>query len=158
MKPVLVNRLAVLLMIQAALLLVIGLSLMTHNLTFLRSWSVFVEAFQTAWHFLIGTPEVVELQETLLYDAVAFIGLILTALLSLLTGIVFFRARAFAWVLSQVDQILTLIIALAIYLIYGQVQAYFLMVIGIFMVVFLNNADIRVWFLEQQNDAERNPL
>jgi hypothetical protein len=153
-KPRIVYALGIFLILEAFILLILGLNLMTHNWDFLQSWQVFWSALQRAFQLAAGTPQSVESTETLIYDVAAAAVLSVTAAASLLSGILFFREGAFTWILSMLVQIMTLGTGIALYWIYKPLQVYGLMAVGIFMVFYLNDGDVRVWFLQPQGGEE----
>ncbi len=153
-KPRIVYVLGIFLILEAFLLLFLGLNLMTQNWNFLQSWQVFWEALQQAFRLATMTPQSVETRETFFYDVVAAAVLSFTAAVSLFAGLLFFREGAFIWVLSMLVQILTLTMGMTLYWIYKPVQVYALMAVGIFMVFYLNNGDVRVWFLQPTEEEE----
>jgi hypothetical protein len=54
-------------------------------------------------------------------------------------------------VLSLTAQIGTLLAGIGLYVIYSPAQAYWLIGIGILMVLYLNYGDVRQWFLQSDN-------
>lgn len=68
--------------------------------------------------------------------------LILLSALALLAGIGFFIQKRAAWILSLFVQGAVLALALAIYFIKEPIHTYFLMAYGVFMVIYLQHADI----------------
>jgi hypothetical protein len=153
-KPRLVPLLGIFLLLEAVVLVIIGLNLFTDDFAFLGSWNTFTAALREAFQLVTGTPGDIESSETLLYDVIAAVILVITAGASLIAGGLFFRASAFAWILSLLVQISTLILGIALYWIYKPNQVYALLVVGALMVFYLNNTDVREWFLYPESPAE----
>lgn len=80
--------------------------------------------------------------EHVLSTLVESILLILLALLAFLAGIGFFVQKQAAWILALFVQGSVLALALVIYFIKAPIHTYFLMAYGVFMVIYLQHADI----------------
>lgn len=153
-RPRLIPILSVLLLIQAPLILFLGLNLLTNHWTFLISWSVFWEDVREAFALMLDTPGVTVINEVPLFDLVGFGILVFSALMLIVAGMTFRRGAAFSWVLSLIAQIGTLVTGIGLYFIHTPSQAYWLMGIGILMVIYLNYAHVRRWFLQSIEDPE----
>lgn len=145
-KPRLIVILTVLLFLQAPLVVFLGLNLLTEHWTFLISWDVFWSDIQEAFSLVMHTPGVVEGDETLFYSVTAFAILLVAAATALISGILFNRGGVFPWILSLIAQISTLIAGIGLYILFSPSQSYWLIAIGILMVLYLNYGDVREWF------------
>jgi hypothetical protein len=147
-QPRLINLLAILLILQAPVIIFLGLNLVTDHWAFLLSWSVFWEDVQEAFSLVINTPGQLVVDETLFYSVIAFAVLSVSGAGALFAGLTFKRGGAFVWMMSLAAQIGTLLTGIGLYMIYSPVQAYWLIAIGILMVLYLNYGDVRQWFLQ----------
>ena len=147
-RPRLITLLTILLLLQALLLLFLGLNLMADHWTFLLSWNVFMRELGDDFQLVLNTPGEIARDEILFYNSVAFVILVIAASVSLIAGITFNRGGAMTWILSQIAQIATLVTGIGLYLIHRPSQAYWLMAIGVLMVLYLNYGDVRQWFLQ----------
>ncbi len=154
-KPRLVKILAVFLFLETPILLALGLNLFTENWAFLRSWTVLMDDVAQAFRLVTSTPGSVEMGETLFYGVIAAVVLTFAAAGSLLSGFLFLRSGAFAWILSLMVQIVSLLTGLILYFLYEPVQSYALMIVGVFMVLYLNYNDVRIWFLQSERERDR---
>lgn len=153
-RPRLNAILTVLLLLQAPLMLFLGLNLLTDRWAFLSSWSIFWEELQAAVFLAINRPwEFVE-DKVLLYYVIAFAVLVLASAAALVAGVTFYRGKAVTWILSLVAQIGTLISGLGLYFISRPPQSYWLLLVGIIMVLYLNYGEVRQWFLQSDEEAE----
>ncbi len=146
-RPRLLNILAVLLLFQTPLIVFLGLSVLTDHWTFLYSWSFFWEDLREAFSMMIITPGEVVGDEILLFNVLAFFLLVLGASASLFAGLTFNSGRPITWIMGLFAQIATLVAGIGLYLIHTPPQAYWLIVIGILMVLYLNYGSVRQWFL-----------
>lgn len=146
-KPRMIGFLTVLLFLEVPLILLLGLNLMTDHWTFLTSWSVFWADMQEAFNQVLNTPGRIEGGETLFYNVVAFGILAFGAASAFLAGVLFNRGGVLPWILSLIAQIAVLIAGIGLYWIHAPSQSYWLMAVGILMVLYLNNGDARQWFL-----------
>lgn len=71
-----------------------------------------------------------------------------------MAGLTFYRGKAVTWILSLVAQIGTLLCGLGLYFISRPPQAYWLLVVGIIMVLYLNYGEVRQWFLQSEVEEE----
>jgi len=149
-RPRLISILSVLLVLQAPLILFLGLNLLTNHWTFLISWSVFWEDVREAFALMLATPGVTVVNEVPLFDLVGFAILLFSAAASIIAGLTFRKGGAFSWVLSLIAQIGTLVTAIGLYFIHNPSQAYWLMGIGLLMVIYLNYSNVRRWFLQSR--------
>jgi len=153
-RPRLIPILSVLLLLQAPLILFLGLNLLTNHWTFLISWSVFWADIQEAFALMLDTPGVTVANEVPLFDLVGFAILLFSAGTSIIGGLTFRKGAAFSWVLSLMAQIGTLLTGIGLYFIHKPSQAYWLIVIGILMTIYLNYANVRRWFLQSREVPE----
>ncbi len=153
-KPRLIGILTALLILQAPLILFLGLNLVTQHWTFLISWDVFWSDMQEALSLVTNTPGVVEGDEVLLYSVIAFAVLTFSAAVVLLAGLLFARRGVFPWILSLIGQIGTLVTGIGLYFVYKPSQSYWLMGVGILMVLYLNYGDVRTWFIHSTEGGE----
>lgn len=149
-RPRLIAILSVLLLLQAPLILFLGLNLLTNHWTFLISWSVFWDDVREAFALMLETPGTTLAQEIPIFDLVGFAILLFSAAVSIIAGLTFRKGAAFSWVLSLIAQIGTLVTGIGLYLIHKPSQGYWLMGIGLLMVVYLNYANVRRWFLQSR--------
>jgi hypothetical protein len=149
-RPRLITLLTLLLLLQGPLILIVGLNLLTDHWTFLFSWSSFWAELQEAFFLVISTPGEIGADEVLFYNVVAFSILVLAAIASFFSGLTFNRGAAISWIMSLVSQIATLMTGIGLYLIYKPSQAYWMLVIGTLMVLYLNYDDVRQWFLRTE--------
>jgi len=152
-QPRLINLLAIFLILQGPVIIFLGLNLVTDHWAFLLSWSVFRVDFQKAFSLVINTPDQLVVDETLFYSIIAFAVLSVSAAAALLAGLTFKRGGAFVWMMSLAAQIGTLLSGIGLYMIYSPVQSYWLIAIGILMVLYLNYGDVRQWFLQSDINA-----
>jgi hypothetical protein len=75
-----------------------------------------------------------------------------------LAGLIFYRGKPTAWILGLLAQIGTLVSGLALYFLHQPSQAYWLLVLGIIMVMYLNYGDVRQWFLQADEALEEGLL
>lgn len=154
LRPRLIPILTVLLVVQAPILIFLGLNLLTNRWSFLTSWPLFWSEFQAAFELVLQTPGEHARDEILFYDVLIFAVLEVSAAVSLLAGLTFYRGKAITWMLGLMAQIGTLLSGLVLYFLNRPPQAYWLMVLGISMVMYLNYGDVRQWFLQSENDLE----
>ena len=152
--PRLIEILSIFLILQAPLILFLGINLITQNWTFLLSWSVFFKDLQQAFLLLMRTPEFVEGDEILFYHLLAYFFLLIGALMALIAGVTFNRGRPFSWVMSLLAQITILLTGIGLYFFDRPSQSYWLMAVGILMVLYLNYGDVRQWFLKSGSVSE----
>jgi hypothetical protein len=153
-QPRLITFLTILLLLQAPVILLLGLNLLTQHWSFLTSWSILQSDIQTAFSLVVRTPGQITANGAMFYDVFAFVILVIAAVTSLIAGILFSGGKAFTWILSLIVQIGTLISGIGLFVIHRPPQAYWLMLIGIIMVLYLNYEDVRDWFLQSQTSAE----
>ena len=147
-RPPLITILTILLVLQTPALIFLGLNLLTDRWSFLASWTAFWIELQAAVAIVLATPGELVHNEVLFYDMIAFIILIISGVTSFVAGLTFVRGRAITWILSLMAQIGTLISAIGLYIIHQPSQAYWLLLIGIIMVLYLNYGEVRQWFLQ----------
>lgn len=152
-RPRLITLLTIFLLLQTPLMIFLGLNLLTDHWSFLGSWPEFWGALQGAFSLFLHTPGEFIGEEALFYEVVAFAVLIISAAVSLFAGLTFSRGRAVTWILSLIPQIGALLCGIALYFISRPPQAYWLLVVGIIMVLYLNYGDVRQWFLQPDEDA-----
>lgn len=153
-RPHLIPLLTLLLLIQVPVLLLLGLNLLTDQWTFLFSWRVFSREVSEAFNLMLIHPgEPIE-DALLFYNLVAFGVLDLAAACALVSGILLHRGGVFSWIMGLAAQIVTLGIAIFLYLVYQPSQAFWLMAIGIMMVLYLNDGSVRQWLLQSEEYAE----
>ena len=156
LRPRLIPILTVLLIIQTPLLIFLGLNLLTNRWSFLTSWPRFWAELRVAFTLILQTPGEYASDEILFYDVIMFAVLEVSAAVSLLAGLTFYRGKAVAWMMGLVAQIGTLAVGLSLFFIYQPPQAYWLMVLGIIMVMYLNYGEVRHWFLQPNEDSEES--
>ncbi len=145
--PRLITLMIVLLLLQGPVLLFLALNLLTEHWSFLFSWPVFITELERAFSLVVSTPgELVE-DAILFYNMVAFGILSVAAVIAVFSGLTIRRGGALSWIMGLIAQIATLMTAIWLYMIYKPAQAFWLMGIGILMVLYLNNADVRQWLL-----------
>ena len=149
-KPRLIRILTIFLILQAPVVALLGLNLVTDHWSFLFSWSVFWEDIQEAFSLVITTPGELNVDEILFYSVVAFTVLLVSAGTALFAGLSFNNGQAFTWVMSLVAQIGTLVAGIGLYIIYQPSQATWLIAIGVLMVLYLNYGEVRQWFLQAE--------
>jgi hypothetical protein len=147
-RPPLITILTILLVVQTPILIFLALNLLTDRWSFLASWSAFWIELKTAAAIVLATPGEFVHDEVLVYDIIAFVILIISGVTSFLSGLTFTRGRAISWILSLMAQIGTLLSAVGLYIIHQSSQAYWLLLIGIIMVLYLNYGEVRQWFLQ----------
>lgn len=153
-RPRLIAILTVLLLLQSLLMLFLGLNLLTDRWAFLSSWSVFWAELQAAVLLAINIPWQFIEDKVLLYYVIAFVILVLASAAALIAGVTFYRGKAVTWILSLVAQIGTLISGLGLYFISRPPQSYWLLLVGVIMVLYLNYGEVRQWFLQSDEEAE----
>jgi len=156
-RPRLITFLMVLLLLQAPLLLFLGLNLLTKHWDFLLSWSVFWTDLKESISLVQTTPGILVEDEILFYDLLAYAILLFGAVGSFVAGLAFHRGKPFVWMMSLLAQIVTLGCGIGLYFIHAPTQAYWLMAYGILMVLYLNYSDVRQWFLQSKkfhNDGD----
>ncbi|MFW5714724.1 MAG: hypothetical protein ACOCYU_08635 [Brevefilum sp.] len=146
-KPRLIKLLTVFLLLQVPGLIFIGLNLLTQHWTFLLDFSVLWEDIREAFQLALATPGDVVGDEILLFSLIGFFVLLLGAGAALYAALTFRRGRPMAWIMSLVAQNAVLVTGIGLYFVYQPNQSYWLIAIGIFMVLYLNNAEVRQWFL-----------
>lgn len=151
-KPRMIGLLTVFLLLEGPLILLLGLNLLTDHWTFLTSWSVFRSDLREAFNLVLNTPGKIEGGEMLFYSVVAFGVLAFGAAVAFLAGVFFNRGSALLWILSLVAQIAVLLAGIGLYWIQAPSQSYWLMAVGIIMVLYLNNGDVRQWFLHTDRE------
>lgn len=150
LRPRLIAILTVLLILQAPLLVFLGLNLITDRWAFLTSWDRFWAELQAAFVLVSQTPGTAARDELLVYDVISFAILAVSAGLALVAGVTFLRGKAINWILGLMAQIGTLASGLSLYFIHQPPQAYWLLAVGIIMVLYLNYGEVRQWFLQQE--------
>ena len=156
-RPRLITFLMVLLLLQAPLLLFLGLNLLTKHWDFLLSWTVFSDELKDSISLVLTTPGILVGDEILFYDLLVYIILLFGAVVSFVAGLMFHRGKPFVWVMSLIVQVVTLGCGIGLYFIHAPTQAYWLMAYGILMVLYLNYSDVRQWFLQSKkgdNDGD----
>jgi hypothetical protein len=153
-RPRLVSILTILLLLQTPLLIFLGLNLLTDHWSFLTSWPLFWAELQAAFKLVVETPGELAQDEVLIFDLVAFLVLLIAAGAALVAGLTFPRGKAVAWIFGLLAQIGTLISGIGLYFIYRPSQAYWLLVVGVTMVLYLNYKNVRQWFLQPEDDQE----
>jgi len=155
-RPRIIYILSLFLLLQAPLMVFLGLNLLTDHWSFLGSWSEFWKELEAAYFLVIQTPGEFTNGEALFYEVFAFAIIVLSAAASLIAGLTFTQGRAVSWILSLITQIGALLCGIALYLISRPPQAYWLLVGGIIMVIYLNFSDVRQWFLQpEENSVEK---
>lgn len=147
-RPRLLTLLTFLLLLQAPVIVFLGLNLLTRHWTFLFSWSIFWEDVREAFSLVVNTPGELVVDEILIYEALAFILLLLGGSAALFAGLTFNGGKLISWILSLFAQIATLVAGIGLYVISSPSQAYWLIAIGILMVLYLNYGSVRQWFLQ----------
>lgn len=153
-RPRLISILTIFLLLQAPVLVFLGLNLLTDRWSFLTSWPVFWGELQSAFKLVVETPGEIARDEVLIYDLVAFLILVSSAGVSLVAGLTFPRGKAVAWILGLIAQIGTLGSGIGLYFIHRPSQAYWLLGVGVIMVLYLNYHNVRQWFLQPEDDQE----
>jgi hypothetical protein len=154
-RPRLTALLTVLLLLQAPLLVLLGLNLLTNHWAFLTPWpSIWAEL--EAAIMLIQSSGQITLDDVLFYDVIAFAVLVFSAVMALIAGATFHRGQAITWVLGLLTQIGTLVSGLGLYFVHKPSQAYWLLVMGVVMVLYLNYGDLSQWFLRPDTGAEED--
>lgn len=153
-RPRLIFILTILLMLQAPLLIFLGLNLLTDHWSFLTSWPLFLTQLKAAFLMVVETPGELAQNNVAIYNMIAFFILESSAAISLLAGLSFPRGKATAWILGLMAQIGTLISGIGLYFVRRPPQAYWLLVVGVVMVLYLNYKDVRQWFLQPEEDQE----
>ena len=115
LRPRLIHILTVLLILQSPILIFLGINLLTKQWSFLASWPRFWSEFRMAFELVLQTPGEHTSNEVLLYDVLIFTVLEVSAAVSLLAGLAFYRGRAISWMLGLVAQIGTLSAGLVLF-------------------------------------------
>lgn len=152
-RPRLITLLTIFLLLQTPLMIFLGLNLLTDHWSFLGSWPVFWRELEAAFLLVINSPGEFLGEEVLFYEVVAFAALVISAAASLVAGLTFPQGKAVTWILSLIAQIGALLCGIALYLISRPPQAYWLLVLGIIMVMYLNYGDVRQWFLQPEDNV-----
>jgi hypothetical protein len=152
-RPRLITLLTFLLLLQTPVLVFLGLNLLTDHWSFLGSWPMFWEELETAFLHVINTPGELVGEEVLLYEVLAFAVLVISAAASLVAGFTFPQGKPVSWILSLIAQIGVLLCGIALYFISRPPQAYWLLGVGIIMVLYLNYGHVRQWFLQPEEHA-----
>ena len=152
-RPRLITLLAVLLIIQSLVIIFLGLNLLTNRWTFLLSWSILWEDLKESFSLILKTPGILERDEILFYHVLAFGLLLMGAGASLFAGLSFHRGGSISWIMSLFAQIATLLSGIGLYLLRRPSQSYWLIALGILMVLYLNYGDVRQWFLQSELTA-----
>jgi hypothetical protein len=147
-RPRLVRLLTILLFMQVPLVIFLGLNLLTEHWTFLVSISVFWEDLQEAFRLMLATPGKIVGDEILFFNLLGFFMLLWGSGAALFAGLTFHRGRPMAWIMSLFAQIATLLTGCGLYFVHQPSQSYWLIAIGILMVLYLNFSDVRQWFLK----------
>ena len=147
-RPRLITMLTLFLFLQIPVIIFLGLNLLTQHWGFLVSLSVLWKDIQDAFRLALETPGEVVADEILFFNLLGFFILLLGSGSALIAGVTFHRGRPLAWILSLFAQIATLLAGIGLYFVHQPSQSYGLMAIGILMVVYLNNVDVRQWFLQ----------
>ena len=92
-------------------------------------------------------------EEELFFEVIAFAVLVISAAASLVAGLTFPQGKPVSFILSLIVQIGALLCGIALYLISRPPQAYWLLMMGIIMVLYLNYGDVRQWFLQSEENA-----
>jgi len=151
-RPRLISILTILLLLQAPLLILLGLNLLKDHWSFLKSWPMSWAEIKSAFSMIVETPGELAHDVTLIFDMVAFFVLVSAAGVSLLAGLTFPRGKPIAWILGLLTQIGTLISGIGLYFIHRPPQAYWLLGVGVIMVLYLNYKNVRQWFLQPEDD------
>ena len=152
-RPRIIYLLTLFLLLQAPLMIFLGLNLLTDHWSFLGSWSEFWNELEAAFFLVNITPAKYINEGALFYEVLAFAVLVLSAVASLIAGLTFSQGKALTWILSLIAQIGALMCGIALYLISRPPQAYWLLVGGIIMVMYLNYGDVRQWFLQPEENS-----
>lgn len=147
-KPRLITPLTILLFLQIPILILLGLNLLTEHWTFLASPSIFWADIQAAFQLVLQTPGRLVEDEILFFNLMGFFILLLGSIAAFFAGLTFHRGRPTAWILSLIAQNATLLTGIGLYFVHQPSQSYWLIALGILMVLYLNNADVRFWFLQ----------
>lgn len=155
-RPRLITMLTVLLLLQGPLIIFIGLNLLNDHWTFLVSWAVLWEDIREAFSMMLKTPGILVSDEILFFNLLGFGLLFLGAAAAFIAAITFQRGRPAAWVMSLFAQIATLVSGIGLFFVHQPGQSYGLIAVGIFMVLYLNNGDVRQWFIHRldRNESE----
>ncbi len=153
-RPRLIPLLVILLLIQVPVLVILSLNLITDQWTFLFSWPVFWEEIKSAFLLVIQFPGEMAEDAYILYSVVAFAVLFIGAGCGLISGILLHKGGVFAWIMGLLAQIITLGTGIVLYIVYQPTQAYWLILIGILMVLYLNDSGVRQWLLQSEELAE----
>ncbi len=151
-RPRLITMLTIFLLLQIPLIVFLGLNLLTQHWTFLVSLSVLWEDIQEAFRLMLATPGEIVGDEILFFNLLGFFVLLMGAGAALFAGLTFHRGRPMAWIMSLFAQIATLMAGIGLYFVHQPVQSYWLIAIGILMVLYLNYAEVRQWFLKSWED------
>jgi hypothetical protein len=153
-RPRLIPILTVLLTLQSPLLIFLGLNLLTNRWAFLISLPQFLDELQAAFSLVLLTPGEYARSEIIFYDVFSFAVLLISAVFALIAGLTFYRGKALTWILALIAQIGTLASGIGLYFIHQPPQAYWLLVLGIIMVMYLNYGAVRQWFLQSIEEPE----
>ena len=156
-KPRLIGILTFLLVLQVPLVVFLGLNLITEHWTFLFSWPVFWADLTEAFTLVLQTPGHFDGGEVLFFHVIAFGILTAGAVLALFSALLFNRGGAFPWILGLLAQTATLLAGIGLYWLFQPSQSYWLMAIGVLMVLYLNYGDVRQWFLQSKTGDEGSP-
>ena len=152
-RPRLITLLTFLLLLQTPVMIFLGLNLLTNHWSFLGSWPMFWKELETAFLLVIHTPGELVGEEELFFEVIAFAVLVISAAASLVAGLTFPQGKPVSFILSLIVQIGALLCGIALYLISRPPQAYWLLMMGIIMVLYLNYGDVRQWFLQSEENA-----
>lgn len=150
-RPRLISILTVLLILQAPLLILLGLNFLTTQWEFLTSWQRFWAEFEGAFFLIVDTPRLYVSDESLFYDVLAFAILLISAGFAFISGLTFYQGRAITWMMGLMAQIGTLFSGLGLYFLHRPPQAYWLLAMGIIMVLYLNYREVYQWFLRAKD-------
>lgn len=153
-RPRLILIISTLLLLQAPIMIALGLNFFRENWSFLNSWAAFWEELQTTFLLVIQAFGDLSGDQFLLYDMVIFTILVISSGIALVAGLTFSRGKPIIWILSLGAQIGALICGIGLYLLYRHPLGYWLLLIGIIMVLYLNYSDVRHWFLQSETSAE----
>lgn len=151
-RPNLITILTILLLLQAPLVLFLGLNLVTNHWTFLISWPVFIEDLLESYGLFLHTPLQIEGGEAIFFKVLALAILVVGAVSAVVAAILFQRGGALAWILSLFAQIAILTTGIGLFFLKNLTQAPWLMAVGILMVLYLNYGEVREWFLRADPD------
>jgi hypothetical protein len=115
---------------------------------------MFWAELKSAFSMVVETPGELAQDAMLIHDLVAFFILVSAASASVVAGLTFPRGKAVACILGLLAQIGTLISGIGLYFIHRPPQAYWLIGIGVIMVLYLNYKNVRQWFLQPEDDQE----